>query len=87
MMEIALTLMACAVFAALTAVAVTAALKSARVDDVIGEVFSPWIHDPFEAPAAPKVAEPPRADDDAPTRQPPGSGTVPEDRPAVAAGA
>jgi hypothetical protein len=47
MMELGIALLACAVFAALAAVSVTAALKSARVDDAIGEVFSPWIEDPF----------------------------------------
>lgn len=49
MMEIALGLLACAVFATLAAVAVTAALKSARVDNIIGEVFSPWIQEPSAA--------------------------------------
>lgn len=48
MMALGMSLMACAVFVALAAVAVTAALKSARIDNVIGEVFSPWIEDPFE---------------------------------------
>jgi len=41
-MGIALALLTCAVFAALTIVAVAAALKSARVDNVIHELFSPW---------------------------------------------
>jgi hypothetical protein len=58
MMEIGLGLLACGVFAALTAVAVTAALKSARVDDIIGEVFSPWIQDPFAPPVPPETAGP-----------------------------
>ncbi len=42
MMGIALALLTCAVFAALTIIAVAAALKSARVDTVIDELFSPW---------------------------------------------
>lgn len=47
MFEIALILLAGAVFAALAFVAITTALKAARVEDVIGEVFSPWLQDPF----------------------------------------
>lgn len=69
MMQIILSLVACAVFAALAAVAVTAALKSARVDDVIGEVFSPWIHDPFGASDSRQAAEaPPGGADQAASR-------------------
>lgn len=41
-MGLALALLTCAVFAALTVLAIAAALKSARVDNVIAEVFSPW---------------------------------------------
>lgn len=70
MMEIALGVMACAVFAALTAVATTAALKSARVDDLIGEVFSPWIRDPFEDPGAMDSADSPLHTDPTPPRRP-----------------
>lgn len=85
MMEIALSLMACAVFAALAAVAVTAALKSARVDDVIGEVFSPWIQDPFAASEDRGAADGPRTGMEAP--KPHGLETAPEDgRPASARG-
>lgn len=83
MMEIALSLMACAVFAALTAVAVTAALKSARVDDIIGEVFSPWIQDPFAASKAPVLAAVPRTE--AKRRTPHGADASPNDRQAMAA--
>ncbi|MBF0663974.1 MAG: hypothetical protein IR159_00260 [Brevundimonas sp.] len=42
MTSIALTLLTFAVFAVLTIVAVTAALKSARVENVIDDVFTPW---------------------------------------------
>ena len=85
MMEIALGLVACAVFAALAAVAITAALESARVDDVIGEVFSPWIHDPFGASDARTVVEPSAVGDQAPTRPTPGPDAVGEDRERAAA--
>lgn len=62
MMGIALTLLACAVFAALTTFSVTAALRSARVDDIIGQVFSPWIQDPFAASEAAVAAEASRSE-------------------------
>ena len=71
MMQIALILMACAVFAALAALAIAAVLRAARIDDLIGEVFSPWIEDPSGpspavrdeawAPAPPGVPRPVRA--------------------------
>lgn len=57
MMEIAQLLLLCAVFAALVIVAVTAALKSARVSDVIGEVFSPWLEESFSVSDAPTLAD------------------------------
>ncbi len=46
MMQIAMMLMACAVFAALAALGISAALRAARIEDLIEEVFSPWIEDP-----------------------------------------
>ncbi|WP_332676798.1 hypothetical protein [Brevundimonas sp.] len=55
MMEIALGVLACAVFAALAVGAATAALRSARVDDIIGEVFSPWISHPSGEAERPKA--------------------------------
>lgn len=71
MMGIALGVMASAVFAALTAVATLAALKSARVDDIIGEVFSPWIGDPSEDPSTTDCADSPiRTDPTPPQRHP-----------------
>ncbi|MBI2262353.1 MAG: hypothetical protein HYU62_11915 [Caulobacterales bacterium] len=83
MLEIALLLLACAVFAALTFVAVTAALRAARVEDVIGEVFSPWLHDPF---GAPETGEPaPRDDRGPPPHHSRDSEAVAEKRQAVAA--
>lgn len=51
MVGIGLALLTFAVFAALTILAVTAALKSARVDNVINDVFSPW---PEGEPARPE---------------------------------
>ncbi|HYC66876.1 hypothetical protein [Brevundimonas sp.] len=75
MMGLALILLACAVFAALTAFSVTAALRSARVDDIIGQVFSPWIQDPFAASEgavaveAPVAAEASRSEAGTPTGQ------------------
>lgn len=62
MMEIALGVMACAVFATLTVVAAGAALKSARVDDIIGEVFSPWIERSPQAADEAKAAAPTAAE-------------------------
>ena len=50
MAGIGLALLTFAVFAALTFLAITAALKSPRVDTVINEVFSPW---PEGEPARP----------------------------------
>lgn len=55
MMDIALGLMACAVFAALAAVSVTAALRSARAENIIGQVFSPWIEDRSGKPGRPRL--------------------------------
>ena len=52
MMGLALTLLTFAIFAALTIVAVTAALKSARVDTIIEDLFSPW---PEREPSRPDV--------------------------------
>lgn len=66
MFEIALILLAGAVFAALAFVAITAALKAARVEDVIGEVFSPWLQDPF-GPA--ETGEAAARDDGPPPRE------------------
>lgn len=86
MFEIALLLLACAVFAALTAVAVTAALKAARVEDLIGEVFSPWLQDPFGASGGPEIGEPTSRDEgDASPQYPRASEAVPEEPRAVAA--
>lgn len=84
MLEIALLLLASAVFAALTFVAVTAALRAARVEDVIGEVFSPWLHDPF---GAPETGEPAPRDDGGPPPHHPcdGEAVAGEKRRAVAA--
>ena len=82
MLEIALLLLASAVFAALTFVAVAAALRAARVEDVIGEVFSPWLHDPFGSPDG----EPAAGNDDGPPPQHPrGAEAAAEKRRAVAA--
>jgi hypothetical protein len=83
MMEIALTLLACAVFAALTAIAITAALKSARVDDIIGEVFSPWKPDSLAATAARRPADAARVEAETPT--PHGARAGPRDPKAVSA--
>lgn len=83
MLEIALLLLASAVFAALTFVAVTAALRAARVEDVIGEVFSPWLQDPF---GSPETGEPASRNDDGPPPQHPRSAeATAEERRAIAA--
>lgn len=58
MMEIATLLMLCALFAALAAFAVTAALKAARVENLLGEVFSPWLHGPFGDPGTGGTSQP-----------------------------
>ncbi|CAN7267008.1 hypothetical protein [Brevundimonas sp. LjRoot202] len=83
MLEIALLLLACAVFAALTFVAVTAALRAARVEDVIGEVFSPWLHDPFGSPGTGEPES--RTDDGPPPQYPRGAEAAAEERRAIAA--
>ena len=46
MMQFAMMVMGCAVFAGLAALAISAALRAARVEDLIEEVFSPWMEDP-----------------------------------------
>ena len=58
MMGIAQLLIACALFIGLAAIAVTAALKTARVEDRIGEVFATWLHDPFDDTNTAPGAEP-----------------------------
>jgi hypothetical protein len=60
MMQIATLLLLCAVFAALVIVTIATALKSARVENLIGDVFSPWLQDPFETSTAPDASEPAR---------------------------
>lgn len=85
MFEIALLLLACVVFAALTVVAVAAALKATRVEDVIGEVFSPWFQDPFGSSGGLEIGEPTsRDEDDVSPQHPRASEAIPEERRVVA---